>query len=161
MGNRRMTKPLAICANLVDVRNIAAHKCVRLEIHVPVEQAGAVMEAFGWPTMVSPVPVAIARLDPEKAASAPPTPVDEVVKERRRFNTLPLPQQVAMRCGEGAFRRFVAEEWPTHPQCEDASEFVRRWCKVDSRSTILPGTPQADHWNRLHEKYLAWLQVDA
>ena len=49
-----MNKPAAIAANLVDVRNIAAHKCVRLEIHVPVEQAGMVMDAFGWPTAVNP-----------------------------------------------------------------------------------------------------------
>ena len=43
----------AITAMLVDVRNVNAHKCVRLEIHVPAEQAGAVMAAFGWPTMVT------------------------------------------------------------------------------------------------------------
>lgn len=58
-----MTDARAISAQLVDVRNIGVHKSIKLTIHVPEEQAMKVMELFGWPTMVAPVPVALARLN--------------------------------------------------------------------------------------------------
>lgn len=57
-----MSKPSAIAASLVNMRNVGSHKSVALTIHVPEEQAHAVIEAFGWPTMANPVPIAIARL---------------------------------------------------------------------------------------------------
>ena len=78
-------KAAVITASLVDVRNVAQHKCVRLEVHVPVEQAGEVMAAFGWPTMVDPVPVELARLD--LSAAKPPNPKIESSEERdlRKF----------------------------------------------------------------------------
>ena len=44
--------PAAITAQLVDVRNVAAHKSVRLELHVPAEQAGLVMAAFDVAALV-------------------------------------------------------------------------------------------------------------
>ena len=67
-----MKNAAAISAQLVDVRNVGQHKCVKLTLHVPAEQAGMVMAAFGWPTQVDPVPVAIARLNPEAAKEVMP-----------------------------------------------------------------------------------------
>jgi len=52
----------AIAAQLVDMRNVGTHKVMKLTIHVPEEQALAAIAAFGWPTGVNPVPIAIARL---------------------------------------------------------------------------------------------------
>jgi len=68
-----MKNAAAISAQLVDVRNVGQHKCVKLTLHVPAEQAGMVMAAFGWPTQVDPVPVAIARLNPENVKEVMPT----------------------------------------------------------------------------------------
>jgi len=59
----RMTAA-AIAAQLVDMRNVGTHKVMKLTIHVPEEQALAAIAAFGWPTGVNPVPIAIARLNP-------------------------------------------------------------------------------------------------
>ena len=60
-----MDNRAAIMGELVDVRNIGTHKCVKLTIHVPAEYAMRVFDAFGWPTAAEPVQIAIARLDPE------------------------------------------------------------------------------------------------
>jgi hypothetical protein len=57
--------PVAITGSLVDLKNIAVHKCVRLSIDVPAELAQRVIASFGWPTGQNPVPVAIARIDTE------------------------------------------------------------------------------------------------
>lgn len=171
-----MNKPAAIAANLVDVRNIAAHKCVRLEIHVPAEQAGIVLDAFGWPTAVNPVPVAIARLEPEKAVLAAPLPdVDfsrdsaiignvEPVKERRPFSSLPLSQQAALRCNDKNFWMFI-NEWAGGNKGIESSDglasFVRSWCGVKSRADIKAGVDSGYKWERLNASYDAWLRERA
>ena len=60
-----MTQPAIITASLVDVRNLNTEKSVKLTLHVPAELAGSVFEAFGWPTATNPVPVVLARLNPD------------------------------------------------------------------------------------------------
>ena len=151
-----MSKPAAIAASLVDVRNIAAHKCIRLEIHVPAEQASLVLQAFGWPTAVDPVPVAIARLKPEKAASEPPQ-ATEPPKPRRKFHDLPLPQQAALRCNEAAFQLFVSERYQEFAALGGIVEAVRSICGVKSRADLATDPEAADKWRRLNGDYEAWL----
>lgn len=58
-----MSEPAAIAAQIVDIRNLGTQKVVKITVHAPQEEALAVIDAFGWPTAVDPVPVAIARLD--------------------------------------------------------------------------------------------------
>ncbi len=144
--------PAAITAQLVDVRNVAAHKSVRLELHVPAEQAGLVMAAFGWPTMADPVPVALARLQPiAKPDAAPAT-----AKERTPFSELPYAQQAAMRCSDGAFNRFIADCHHDWLGDSNAAESVRHHCGVQSRSEIIIGTPPGDKWAALDAEFFAW-----
>ena len=154
-----MSDAAAIMASLVDVRNIAAHKCVRLEIHVPVEQASLVMAAFGWPTAADPVPVAIARLNPQKAASEPA----KAEKPRQKWESLPLSQQAAIRCAEAAFWRFLAE---THSlsvvaSSEEAADYVRIICGVKSRADIGKTEASAKAWRDLDGEFQYWQRVYA
>jgi hypothetical protein len=145
-----MSAPAAIQAQLVDVRNVSSHKCVRLEIHVPAEQAGLVMAAFGWPTMADPVPVALARLD--LTASAKP----EASKERRPFSELPYAQQAAMRCQEPAFLRFIEERHHDFLGADSPAQSIRDYCGVHSRADIVKGTPAGDKWAALDAEFYAW-----
>lgn len=149
-----MTKPAVIPASLVDVRNIAAHKCVRLEIHVPAEQAGMVLDAFGWPTAVDPVPVAIARLEIQK----PPSERAKPAKERRNFSDLPLPQQAALRCGDVEFRAFLREKFDSSVNDEsDAAETVRLICEVESRAELgVIGSAAEHEWLALEAQFQQW-----
>ncbi len=138
-----MSEAAIISASLVDVRNIAAHKCVRLEIHVPVEQAPLVMAAFGWPTMADPVPVAIARLQPEPAQRAPEArQVASGDKPRREFHLLPYAQQAALKCGDKGFQRFlgVLNE-------HEAAIKVREECGVRSRAEIESDEQAKNRWH--------------
>lgn len=156
-----MSEPAAITAQLVDVRNVAAHKSVRLELHVPAEQAGLVMAAFGWPTMADPVPVALARLhSPAEPIAKPESP-----KERRPFSELPYSQQAAMRCREADFQKFCADRYvvlwrnligrgasPT----DAAADILRDVCSVISRTEIEAGTAAGKTWEVLEADYFAW-----
>lgn len=154
-----MSAPAAIQAQLVDVRNVSSHKCVRLEIHVPAEQAGDVMAAFGWPTMADPVPVALARLIAEHVKPEPEGPRTN----RRMFSDMPLAQQAALRCQEPEFQRFLQECHPSRWALEnDAAEAVRSLCGVKSRSDIGKGPNDRSandsgfKWRALDAEYYAW-----
>lgn len=167
-----MTEAAIISGSLVDVRNVGTHKSVKLTIHVPEELAMKVMEAFGWPTGVSPVAVAVARLEPvsqrvqprshagnKPGRSAQPTvPAEQVVradKERRRFDEMAPAQQAGVLCGEQAFRKFLSEEFSrlwliTH---NDPAAVVREICEVNSRADIKPDNTL---WSALVLKYRLW-----
>lgn len=152
--------PAAVSASLVDIRNVSTHKVVRLELHVPAEQAPLVMQAFGWPTMVAPIPVAVARLNGE--AKPDPEP-----KEKRRWDDLTLREQAVIRCKDPAFWKFCQEKNRCFPEMkratiEDqvtASEWVRWYCGVISRSDLNTNRVAAEKWRHLDREYQAWLRV--
>jgi len=150
-----MSKPAAIMASLVDVRNIAAHKCVRLELHVPVEQASLVMAAFGWPTVADPVPVAIARLVEPDATSEP---ASEGQRTARHWRQVKPPQQAGIRCDEKAFQRFLSERYDAIETTGGAAECVRDICGVSSRSDIGATDGSARAWRELDGEYQFWLR---
>ena len=68
------------------------------------------LEAFGWPTGVNPVSVAIARLDTDKAVSEPPVAIGKPAKGPRDFSDLPLSQQAALRFNDTEFWKFIDDE---------------------------------------------------
>lgn len=151
--------PAAITAQLVDVRNVAAHKSVRLELHVPAEQAGLVMAAFGWPTMADPVPVALARLQ----AAPEPIAKPEAPKERKAFADMPYAQQIGIRCGEGEFQYFIKKKHsrlygpgPFASNSDAAAQAVRNYCAVHSRSEIAESNQAGGRWRALEAEYWAW-----
>lgn len=156
-----MNKPAAIVANLVDVKNVFTHKCVRLVIDVPAEQAPLVIETFGWPTMVSPVPVAIARLNgtpkQEQVLQATPAPAKA---SPRDWSSLTAAQQAGIRCDTLAFRNFL---WEVHryngDTSEDAARAVREICGVTSRKHIDGDVNALDEWVSLDAEFLSWLNA--
>ena len=160
-----MTDKAVIQAQLVDVRNVGFNKSVKLTLHVPAEQAHLVMSAFGWPTMIDPVPVAVARLDLKKVAGplfddgmqqattepkakAPRRPV---APEKR------LAQRSAILCGDLPFRKFLEGE-VNQPIMDEATaaDVLRKLCGVTSRSELVVGTEEGDRFEQLLGRYAAW-----
>lgn len=161
----------AIAAQLVDVRNVGHNKCIRLTLHVPAEQAPLVMNAFGWPTLVDPVPVALARLDPTKIES-------EVVQSETtkpgQLDTSPasgpdiparavnrLAQRAGILCNDSLFHRYLERrlsdgvKGPT-VNTEFAAGYVREFCKVESRADIKPNTEAATRLDLLESAFICW-----
>src|SRR5262249_23740569 len=110
-----MSDAAVIQGSLVDVRNIGHDKAVVLKIHVPAERALAVIEAFGWPTQVSPVAVAIARLVESEvrrneSVSNLPHDVEEAapVVDRPARPLVSLAQQAGFLCNTPRFRQFIS-----------------------------------------------------
>ena len=157
-----MSGPAAIMGQLVDAKNIAVHKTMRLSIDVPVELAQEVIKAFGWPTMSNPVTVAIARLVDEQSA----------VKETNESQPTPsktkggkLCQRASILCNEGSFRTFLVtrdEELKKHFRMLDtimAIDEVREICGVQSRSELDSNPEAAVKFKNLELEYKAWMAV--
>ena len=172
-------KPIAITGQLVDVRNISTHKCARLLIDVPAEQAASIISAFGWPTMVSPVPVAIARLanppaveasphgDQEgdvdrQSAGAPPPLQPEAPKAKQSWGELSCSQQAGIRCGDPIFRKWLEEAITRRPVNNEteAAEVIRHFCNIQSRGDLNRDKGAASTWRILDRRYEAWKIAD-
>jgi len=140
-----MTKLAAIEGQLVSIKNVSTHKSACLTIHVPEEYALKVIEAFGWPTMVAPVPVAIAKLDPN-------------AKPERKGGK--LAQRAGILCNEGAFVKYLDEIYQSRAWVYPA-DFVRNWCGVLTRADIDHNQEAARKFLDLEASYKAWLSVGA
>lgn len=155
-----MAKPIAISGSLVNMRNVGTHKSVALTVHVPEEQAAAIIAAFGWPTMVNPVAVALARMAGQgEPPAAEPEP--EPAKERRKMNELPLVTQASLLCKREAFWRFLGEHgWICSDEAA-AAEILRQTCRVASRSDLKPGTDEAARFWKLQGDFDVWMRAAA
>lgn len=167
-----MTKLAAIEGQLVSIKNVSTHKSACLTIHVPEEYALKVIEAFGWPTMVAPVHVAIARMDNGSAGETPsgsttaPVAATKEEKVKRKWDELSIAQRAGIMCNEKGFQMFVAKRMNIKTPSvvaevneADAAQYVRQQCGVDSRAHI-EGNPDATRIFRdLDASYRAWLAV--
>jgi len=154
-----MDAPAAFQADYVDLKFIKSRKVAQIVVEIAIEQSAAFVAAFGTPNPANGVPVALARIMPEKAASEPRKATDEP-KERRKFGTLPLAQQAAMRCQEPAFHKYLEEIGFPVPinTAEDAAAYVRSLCHVESRSQIMAKEPSGERWMNINRNYEAWLR---
>jgi hypothetical protein len=145
--------PAAFTGALVNLKNVATHKSVALTVEVPEEHAAALIAAFGWPTRVRPVPVAVARLAGEAAPEAP--------KERKRehWSEMAPSKQAAILCRDPDFQEYMATKpWAVIKDEMSVEEAVRAVCGVESRSEITRGHRTGQAWQSLMIGYGAWLR---
>ena len=171
-----MNKPAAIIGSLVDARNVATHKCLRLVIDVPAEQAEHIIKVLGWPTQVNPIPVAVARLNPELPSPSshqtspgnsdatggvsPPLPGTDGIKpgaQSKSWSSMSPAQQAGIRCNEPPFHLFLAERYAVNIRGSiDAVAFVRAHCRVASRADMNADHSAALLWRQLDSEFSTW-----
>jgi hypothetical protein len=142
---------------LVNLKNSPTHKSVIMQIEVPEEYGEAVVRAFGWPTRVKPLAVAVARLE---AAAEQPKAQDK--PDHRRFNDLSPAEQAGIICKEEEFREFLQTTVPYKAVAGfsegwQPEDLVRDACGVTSRADIKEGTEAARQWRIILERYRRWL----
>ncbi len=161
-----MKDAAAIAAQLVNMRNVGTHKSLQLTLHIPEEYALKAIEAFGWPTMTNPVPVAVARLvqstgkevGAETTNRAQPALGDVPARAPRNK----LAQLAGMLSKTPLFQRYMEKAIPGYVDVSEemAVEYIRGYCGVESRSHILPGTPAEDKFLKLYNNFLFWRDAD-
>jgi hypothetical protein len=152
-------KPALLDGMLVDVRNVASHKCVRLSIEVPAERAREVLEAFGWPTGVDPIPVAIARLGAVAQRIEQPDPTGKVAGSIPAGSPKTYAQQAGILCQQQSFRRFLGERYEYDvPSADHAAVAVREICGVESRKDLVPGSMEGERFRNLKAAFDIWMK---
>lgn len=73
-------------------------------------------------------------------------------KDRKPFNTLPLAQQIALRCNDQDFQRFLGVD-----STEAAAEDVRQRCRVTSRSDVAKQPLAKALWDNIEINFGAYL----
>ncbi len=93
-----------------------------------------------------------------------PASKPKVERMRRKFDELPLPQQVAIRCQDAKFIQFVKETYIGYEVMSQAESddvgivlWVKAVCDVSSRSEIVPGTMAAKMWLGIMDSFDTWL----
>jgi hypothetical protein len=152
-----MTDKAIIQGSLIEFKNVHTHKCVRLLIDVPAELAPKVMEAFGWPTMVAPVPVAIARLqEPAKQKDVDygaefDAEMKKPEKAKRSWGELSRAEQAGIACNDIDFQRWL--EIHVDAPGEDTADRVRLLCGIQSRAELDKDRAAAMLWDGLYSDY--------
>lgn len=144
--------PPAFKAAFSDFKLVKTRKVAQLIFEVPVEGADAALQTLGGlPRSDAEVWCGIARLAPEKPATASRNANGGDAKERRPFKELPFPQQAALRCADLEFQQFLGVG-----SADRAADRVRDRCGVPSRSEIRPETSAGILWERLNAEFTAW-----
>ena len=156
-----MTKPAAIQGDYVDLRFVKGRKVCQLVVEFPIEAGSELVRQFGTPLPDQTVPVAVARMNVGNGSEHPE------IKERRRMDELPYPQQAALLCKDMRFTKFLEETGVLEraddieglsPEQETATA-VRKYCDINSRAQFATNQYAAQKWRDLFADYEAWKEA--
>jgi hypothetical protein len=148
-----MSDAAAFKATYSDFRLVRSRKVVQLVFEVPLEKSADALACLGgMPNPAAETWCAIARLDLDKA--------EQFVPEIARPNK--LAQLIGIRCNDKMFWQFLMNRYRVifstnaHKSSEIAAEFVRDFCKVESRADIQGNPEAALRWDLLESSFICW-----
>jgi hypothetical protein len=180
-----MNAPAAIQGDFVDLRFIKGRKVCQIVIEIPIEAGATFVAAFGTPNPAISVPVAVARIHLQKdtpdisenetspqsaggharASALEPERRSEIARTaaKKRWGDISLAQQAGIICGEGAFTKFLNENYPSEIQNmlgsgpAEPADLLRALCGVESRSELDANQEAATIFRNIETKYRAWM----
>ena len=171
-----------------NLRTVISQKVAQVVIEIPMEQMQEFVRLFGapnpetWialariePTQVNPIPVAVARLNPELPSPSshqtspgnfdatggvsPPSPGTDGRKpgtQSKPWASMNPAQQAGILCNEKDFRQFISMHYGDAYKHLSPAEFVRELCGVKSRKDIASNHKSRVIWHQLVEDYRVW-----
>lgn len=144
--------------NYVDMKFIRSRSACQIVLEIPLERAADFIAAFGAPNPGIETPVAIARLDPNKAkaveAEPEPAPAPAPVKDRTKWDELPASARAAMRCNNPEFQKFIGAT-----SIAEAASIVRSRCGITSRSELsINNVTAMREWNDLDDSFIVHMR---
>ncbi len=153
-----MTDRAAIAGVFADMKSVKTRSVVQMIVEIPIEQAEAVVQMFGYPKLGAEVPVAVARMVEPKDEE--PQRRAEIVgedKPKRTFDDMPSSQVAALLCERDDFWKYL--EWEFAKPCksnDDAAARVRTWCEVNSRREIDLGDYAQSRFQLMRDRFENW-----
>ena len=149
-----MSQATPIKATFSDFRLVKGRKCAQLVFEVPLEGADAALGSLGGlPRPDAERWFGIVALDLSKAASEAP---DAPANQRKPFETLPAPQQAALRCNDTNFQRFLCEQGFLVTDAESAAVALRHRLNIDSRADLGASAAARAKWVGLDDEFFRW-----
>lgn len=139
--------PAVFDGNFSDFKIVKTRSVAQVVVEIPLERGKQFIAAFGVPQPGSEIPVAIALLDPAAAAE----PLEQKKKPKQRFCDLGVAQQAGILCNDPKFQQFVQVG-----NDEEAADYIRAYCEVDSRADIDTSPYAHQKWNDLMVDYGRW-----
>jgi hypothetical protein len=150
-----MSAPAIFEATYSDMKIVRSRKVMQVIVEMPIENGQKFVSAFGMPSPGEETWVALARLDPK--AKDKPAP-----KESKRWDQMSSAQQAGIRCAEKSFQAFIADRRGSPClSADDAADFVRGFCGVESRASIDGTIGASASWRALDGEYLEWMRYGA
>lgn len=170
---------VAIKAAFADWRPVKSRGVLQLVLEVPVEMTEHVLKTLGPPIPGIEKWVGVALLNPEapipgsaKVQSVltdgpPVAPRATEASGLASGRSYTLANRIGMRCNDAAFQEWalrfaVTLSWSIgEPDCAGAdregvaASIVRKWCGVETRAQIIPGTEAAAKWLTMETQFLA------
>lgn len=156
-------------SNLIVVKT---RSVVQVVIEIPIERGGEVTALLGFPNPSAEVPVLVSRWDQAAAGRGEPPLIEAPRQQIEHANDegrdepgkppRPLSQVAAILCNIGAFRRFIMEQykgWNTMPTVDEAADWVREQCGVQSRRELDTDDVAAANFRNIRSKYWAWMEA--
>lgn len=149
----------AFKAAWADFKLIKTRKVAQLVFEVPIEGADEALALLGGvPRPDSEVWAGIARLADGKEQSLESP---QKAQETRRFLTMPMAQQAALRCQDATFRAFLREVKCTSTfNSAEAADAVRDICGVGSRAQLNTNAEAAAKWRQLNLHFELWMSAE-
>lgn len=153
-----MNKPAAIEGYYTDAKFMRGIKTLRLSIDVPIEYSNEFLRMFGAPDGVSPVRVAIARMqdngpDGGIGGLAVPQPHAEPAKDQDRPRTYTRSQVAAMKCQDASFKAWLrGRAWPGMVITDDdfdADAALKDMLGITSKRELDTNPSRAKAWDAL------------
>lgn len=155
-----MTTPAAIQGDYTDLKFVKGRKVAQIVLEIPIEAAGAFVEAFGTPNPATGIPVAIARIQPSALKQQLRQSVEierEKDKEHRDWNECRPSMQAALRADQPAFWQFLNERCGQRVSCkQDAETATRSLCRVNTRAEFDRSDEKRRLWSKLDSDFQTW-----
>lgn len=150
-----MSDKAAIQGDYTDLKFVRTRKVAQIVVEIPIEAAGAFVDAFGTPNPATSIPVALARIQPSALKQQLQESVEiERKKEPREWSTLKRSQQAGIACSDPGFWNFMSRvTGRAASSAEDAATCVRQFCGVNTRADFDAYPDKAANWDKLYSEY--------
>jgi hypothetical protein len=171
-----MTDKAAIDGDYCDFRLVRTRKVCQVVVEFPIERAGEVTQALGWPKPDGTTRCAVALINDgvmegaatredavtaqcDVAGSSALKATSPSAKSPRKWADLPPSSRAALLCKEPEFWGYLSANGYMSGNEHQASATLKSVCGVSSRAEIVKGSRAAAELSRIIGNYNAWKQA--